>query len=71
MKTMYLCNRDCVIDGVKICTSGKSYEIRNAEPTPEQSSDDVAGYCDILGCDNGNTCWTTWLDVEEYFDMSI
>lgn len=70
MKEKYVCTDDLIIDGVLMCQSGKIYEIVDAVPTPGMEAyEDVNGYCDILGCENGGVCMATWLDVAEHFNI--
>lgn len=68
-KELYLCTSDLVVGGVTICSSGRLYRILDVKPGPNESAEDVSGYCDILGCDNGGVCASTWLDVGEHFDV--
>ena len=67
MKNNYICTTALVIDGKAICVPGKLYTIVDAVPTENETLEDVAGYCDILGCENGEKCMATWIDVAEYF----
>ena len=63
----YLCISDLVVDGVLMCTAGKRYRIQDAESGPGEAPAEVAGYCDIFGCENRGVCMATWLDVGEHF----
>lgn len=63
----YLCISDLVVDGVLMCTAGKRYRIQDAESGPGEAPAEVAGYCDIFGCENSGVCMATWLDVGEHF----
>lgn len=68
---LYLCTSDLVIDGVLMCTDGKRYKIQDAEPDPGEAPEEVAGYCDIFGCENSGVCMATWLDVGEHFRTDV
>lgn len=59
MKKNYLCNKDWYLDGKLICAAGKEYAF---VPAPEE------GYCDIIGCEDGNITMTSYLEAGEYFD---
>ena len=52
----YLCISDLVVDGVLMCTAGKRYRIQDAESGPGEAPAEVAGYCDIFGCENSGVC---------------
>lgn len=66
-KELYLCTSDLVVGGVTLCSSGRLYRILDAKPGPNESAEDINGYCDIHGCDNGGVCASTWLDAGEHF----
>lgn len=71
MDGLYLCTSDLVIDGVLMCAAGKKYKIQDDEPGFGEAPEDVAGYCDIFGCEDGGVCMATWLDVGEHFQTDI
>ena len=62
MNDMYRCTNDWFLDGKLICKEGKMYRIVDA-------GGDDEGYCDVLGCEDGNITWSNWVDVSEYFEV--
>lgn len=62
----YMCERDWLVDGITVCSAGKLYEVTPAKPEKGESEEAVAGYCDVLGCDDGKVLNTSYLEVEEY-----
>ena len=59
MKKSYLCIKDWYLDDKLICAAGKEYVFI---PASEE------GYCDIIGCEDGNTTMTSYLEAGDYFD---
>lgn len=67
MKNKYVCTTPLIIDGTTICVPGKIYTIVDAVPGPDETPEDILGYCDIYDENPVPVAAATWLDVGEHF----
>ena len=58
----YKCFADWIVDGKTVCHKGGIYKVRPA------AGEDEEGYCDVIGCDDGSTLETNFIDIGEHLE---
>ena len=61
----YICKEDFIINDVFVGHKGDVLKVTDATPNENETTEDVAGYCDILNITTNEQFEATWMDIDE------
>jgi len=61
----YICKEDFIINDVFVGHKGDVLKVTDVTPNENETTEDVAGYCDILNITTNEQFEATWMDIDE------